>query len=385
METFLKYSIGIDCGKEELEASIMLIDISRKAIVKATHKFRNNNKGFEECRYWINHHCKMNIPVYICIEATGNYHENIVFYLYKRNYKISVVLPNKARYYMKSLGLKSKNDKIDAKGLAQMCGEQNLDLWQPFSERIYDLRALTRYCEQLACLHTQITNRLSSLESGMHQMKEINKGLNKFKILIEKQIKETKTKIEELIKSDEKMNERFNKILKIKGLGFLTLATIIAETDGFKLFKNERQLVSYAGYDVIENQSGKRIGRTRISKKGNSRIRRILHMSSLNVVRFQELKFVDMYNRIMSRTTVKMKAYVAIQRKLLCLIYILWKKNEDFDPFYGRTFAKEELKSLLPFGLEHADNIVGGINPPTQDELPFKTCAESPLSILQNY
>jgi len=25
---------------------------------------------------------------------------------------------------------------------------------------------------------------------------------------------------------------------------------------------------------------------------------------------------------------------VAVQRKLLCLIYTLWKKDEDFDPAY---------------------------------------------------
>ena len=52
-------------------------------------------------------------------------------------------------------------------------------------------------------------------------------------------------------------------------------------------FANQRQLVSYAagppgGYDVVENQSGNRSGKTRISKKGNSRIRRILHLPAFN-------------------------------------------------------------------------------------------------------
>ena len=27
-----------------------------------------------------------------------------------------------------------------------------------------------------------------------------------------------------------------------------------------------------------------------------------------------------------------MKGYVAVQRKLLCLLYTLWKNNEEFDP-----------------------------------------------------
>jgi transposase len=53
-------------------------------------------------------------------------------------------------------------------------------------------------------------------------------------------------------------------------------------------FTNQRHLVSYAGYDVVENQSGNRSGKTRISKKGNSRLRRFLHMPSFNAVRFNE-------------------------------------------------------------------------------------------------
>lgn len=69
----------------------------------------------------------------------------------------------------------------------------------------------------------------------------------------------------------------------------MSVVTVIAETNGFALIKNQRQLVSYAGYDVVENQSGKRAGKTKISKKGNSHIRRILHMPALNAVRYEVL------------------------------------------------------------------------------------------------
>ncbi len=61
----------------------------------------------------------------------------------------------------------------------------------------------------------------------------------------------------------------------------MTITTVIAETKGFFLFKNQRQLVSYASYDVIENQSGNSRGKFRFSKKGNSHIGRALHMPPL--------------------------------------------------------------------------------------------------------
>jgi hypothetical protein len=38
--------------------------------------------------------------------------------------------------------------------------------------------------------------------------------------------------------------ERLKNILAMKGLGTLTLSTILAETNGFELFKNYKQLVS---------------------------------------------------------------------------------------------------------------------------------------------
>jgi transposase len=64
----------------------------------------------------------------------------------------------------------------------------------------------------------------------------------------------------------------------------MSAVTVIAETNGFTLFENSKQLVSYAGYDVVENQSGKRVGKTSISKKGNYRIRRIIAPETLSHV-----------------------------------------------------------------------------------------------------
>jgi transposase len=371
METSVKYSVGLDCSKEEFVAVISLFSSDQKITVKASRKFNNTVKGFCDCNHWICQHKKLDVAIVLTMEATGNYHENLAYYFYKQGFRVSIVLPNKAKKYMQSLGLKSKNDMIDAKGLSQMGAEQNLPIWEPFSSSIYELRTLTRFCEQLSTNRTQLMNQLSSMEYAMFQVEEVKSNLRSLIQLIETQIAEIKIRIKELINNDEKISERYDKISPIKGLGLLTIATIIAETNGFKFFENERQLTSYAGYDIIENQSGKRVGRTRISKKGNSHIRRIMHMASLNVVKYSEPKFVNLYIRLMSKTTIKMKAYVAIQRKLLCLIYTLWKRNEEYDAYYETNHSR--------IGI---DKKVGGTNPPTQDELP-NIAADCPLSILQ--
>ena len=78
----------------------------------------------------------------------------------------------------------------------------------------------------------------------------------------------------------------------------MTVATILAETNGFVLFKSIAQLISYAGYDIIENQSGGHTGKTKISKKGNSRIRRTLHMPAFNMIRYEVGNFKPFFDRI---------------------------------------------------------------------------------------
>ena len=136
-----------------------------------------------------------------------------------------------------------------------------------------------------------------------------------------------------------------DRISTIKGIGMISIAVIIAETNGFALFNNSSQLISYAGYDIIESQSGKRTGKTKISKKGNSQIRRALHMPAFVAVTHQVSVLYHLYQRTLAKHGIKMKSYVAVQKKLLILVYTLWKNNAPFDPDYDK--AAEDLAKHL--------------------------------------
>ena len=132
----------------------------------------------------------------------------------------------------------------------------------------------------------------------MYPVKALIKQQKEMLKKIEQQIAAMKVVIDKHIASDEKIASKVEKMCSIKGVGITTVAVVLAETNGFALVENARQLASYAGYDIVENQSGTRTGRTRISKKGNSRIRRILHLPALNMVRYNIAPFVSLFNRI---------------------------------------------------------------------------------------
>ena len=127
----LKYSVGLDVSSKKINACISVIDEKQKVVCKSSTEICNTLKGFAVLEDWIFKHKKEPIPVVICMEATGIYHENCAYYLYEKGFAVSIILPNKAKKYMEAIGLKSKNDSIDAKGLAQMGAEQCLELWQP--------------------------------------------------------------------------------------------------------------------------------------------------------------------------------------------------------------------------------------------------------------
>jgi len=152
--------------------------------------------------------------------------------------------------------------------------------------------------------------------------------------LLNKQEKVIKEEIETLLKTEKGLKEELALICSIPGIRTLTAATILAETNGFELVRNKRQLASYAGFDVQEKQSGTSVkGKTRISKKGNKNLRKAMHLPALTAIRHDE-RFKAIFARIVSKHGIKMKAAVAVQRKLLEMSYTIFKTRTLYNKNY---------------------------------------------------
>ncbi len=130
----------------------------------------------------------------------------------------------------------------------------------------------------------------------------------------------------------------------IPGISYISAATVIGETLGFESIVNAKQLTSYAGYDVVLRESGNFKGKTRISKKGNSHIRAALHMPSMTCVRCNPT-LKQFYNRLKPKKAKPLVALIAVQRKLLILMYTLWKNEEVYDADF-ETKKQQKHKAL---------------------------------------
>lgn len=335
-----KQCVGIDISKSSFSACLCARDHADSLSFSSVENFTNDKTGFNQLLRWTRKLVTKEAPLVFLMEATGVYYESLAHHLHKIKQEVCVVLPNTSKHFFASLNIKTKTDAVDAKVLSQFGVERGHKPWTPPNPLLLELRNLTRYHVQLMEQRTALLNIKHSKDAA-HEIQTFIKKSNQTLIRqIDKQIEQCKGKIQELIISDEHLHQKVQDALTIKGVGLITVATIIAETLGFKHVKSAKQLASYAGYDVVERESGTSIkGKTRISKKGNRYIRNALYFPAMVASRFNpELKAT--YQRIIEKKPSKMVGQVAIQRKLLVLIYALWKKDERYIENYKMKVAQ---------------------------------------------
>ena len=107
----------------------------------------------------------------------------------------------------------------------------------------------------------------------------------------------------------------------------------------------KKQLTSYAGLDIKEKQSGTSVkGKPKISKKGNRSIRKAMHFPALSAIKHC-VNYKETYTRLVSKNGIKMKGIVAVQRKLLELIYVIYKNDTVYDIEFEKK--KREQQTLV--------------------------------------
>jgi transposase len=342
MQKILKQVFGIDVAQDELvvAAGRLLDDLTPE--LYANKSFPNTVKGFTALVDWVHKLTNPSVETRYVMEATGVYHERLAYFLYEKEQVVSVVLPNKISNYFRTLEVKTVTDKTASEAIARFGLERKLDSWKPANPVYKKLRQLTRERDQLVQSRTIAKNQLHAEQAEAEPNKTSVSRVKKQIALFDKQEQEIKAELAALVKQNEAVKKKVELIASIPGVGTLTAVTVLAETNGFELIRNKRQLSSYAGLDVKEKQSGTSVkGKPRISKKGNKFLRKSMHMPALAAIRHNE-RFKAVFARLVSKHGIKMKAAVAVQRKLLELIYIIFKTEKVYDKEYLQKTREQQ-------------------------------------------
>lgn len=185
---------------------------------------------------------------------------------------------------------------------------------------------------------SQILRKVSRGRWGEDQARRLLRGANNSlgtregtsSILMEiayilSQIEATNSFIDRLEKGVEEHLEKIpyaKRLLKMKGIGPITVGGIIGEVADFTRFGRQSEIIKLAGLDLYERSSGKHKGRHRISKRGRFLLRKILYFGALNTVRKGGI-FHDYYQRLLKKGKEKPKALIAVARKLLKVIFAI--------------------------------------------------------------
>lgn len=342
----LRYCVGIDCGSNELVCALLTMDSCQQVQTIAKKAFANSSAGFKALHLWASQKAKKQSVLYV-VEATGVYHEQVAVFLYDKSEKIAVIQPNRSFNHTKTLQMKTVTDLTSSVVIADYGLRHSPTLWTKPKAVYLELRNLSRERAQLIEDKVSIMNQLHAIEhSAETNAKSIKRKQALVKFLLA-QIKEIEKELERVPEKDAELKAGVSYITSIPGIGELSAFVIIGETLGFNGFTSSKQVVSYAGLDVIKKESGTSVrGKSRISKRGNKNLRTALYFPAMSAIKCND-HHKNQLLRITEKTGIKMKGYVAIQRKLLILAFELWKKQEIFDPNYVHHTKKKSERSLL--------------------------------------
>ena len=326
-----KQSVGIDVSKDQLDVKLVVQPLdSERFKISGSRKFANTRSGVTALCRWVDSKTHGNVPLVFTMEATGVYHELLAYTLHQQQRLVAVVLPNLVKAYARSLGQYTKTDAVDALLIARLGVERHLRRWQPATDSSRQLRHLTRERHRLLQDRLRHQNQLHALEHSQLGLKRSQRRHQVTINLINRQINAIEEEIHQLQQQDDRLAEHMRRLQTIPYVGQLTAASVLAETDSFNLFTSRSQVVKYAGMDIVERQSGTSVHTAgRLSKRGNRHLRRSLHMPAVGLLR-HEGPFGELYRRVYDRTRCKMKAVVAVQRKLLTVMFALIKAGTDY-------------------------------------------------------
>ncbi|HMO63577.1 MAG TPA: IS110 family transposase [Ferruginibacter sp.] len=328
-----QWFVGIDVSKSTLDISILEGSES-----KGYFQISNTEKEIKLFLRKLAKHEQINLnETVFCMEHTGIYNAHFLSVMEERNLLICL---ESSVHIKQSGGLqRGKNDKIDSYRIAVYAfkNKEFLKLWQPERRVVKDLRRLIGIRERLLNARKQLKTSFKE-DTGFESkitISKISKCCRHTLKALELDIKNTDEAIEALIESDEHLKELFSYIESVPGVGKVTAAEIVINTNEFKRINNPRKYACYAGIAPFEHSSGTSVrGKTRTSKKANMKAKSLLHMASLVAARFcTDLR--EYYERKVGEGKNKMNVLNAVKNKIIHRIFACVNQKRIYSSNYN--------------------------------------------------
>jgi len=322
---------GIDVAAKKLFAT------RRRGGEIERQEFANDAAGHKAVLKWTGRGAR------VCMEATGVYHLQLAMALRAGGVDVMVINPRVAKDFARSLGKRSKTDKVDADALLEYVDRMDFVAWEVPREAVLELREHGRRIGELVQTCVEEKNRAHAKRSSRISA-AILKDVYAHIAQIEKRIAQIDTSAMNVIRSDRELLEQYEILVGVPGVGRRSAILLLSELAVLDRTMTVKQIVAYAGLDPRTYESGTSVEKApRISRRGSARLRAILYMNALSAVRHDRGARL-FHGGLILRGKKGKQALVAVMRKLLHGIWIALQRRIAFDAsvLFGASLAQAE-------------------------------------------
>ena len=283
-----------------------------------------SHKMIENSRIEVDEFCaklsKRKRKLMVVMEATGGYETLLVRQLAAHQIDAAVVNPRRVRDFAKGIGRDAKTDPIDAQVISTFARVVQPKPMATKSDHERKHSALVSRRNQLLELINQENNRLKQSwdEDAKASIREVLE-------MLKKQLKSIDSQLAGMLKSDKK-NQRTIEILQsVKGIGPVTISTLIAGLPELGRI-NRSEIAKLVGVAPINRDSGKKSGK-RFIGGGRGHVRRVLYMTTIVAIRHNST-IKAFYQRLKSQGKESKVAIVACMRKFITILNLLVKTDQ---------------------------------------------------------
>lgn len=314
---------GVFCG----------IDVGAQTLVVAVQpdqhrEFPNSASGHRQLIAWLG---KFGFTR-VTLEATGIYWLDLGLALdAAAAIECAVLNPKSAHNFAKTLGQRSKTDKLDAKSLAEYSRRMAFIAWVRPSLEALQLRSLSRHIESLTIDRVRDGNRLHAAEATASTPRCVLQDLRRSLQAMEKRIRDLRSAAVKLVRANEVLHQQFQLLIAMPGIADISAMHLLGELAVLPAGLSVREWVAYSGLDPAHQISGTSVHKqSRISRSGSRHLRRALYMPALVASR-HDPHLKAFYQTLLNRHKAKLQALIAVARKILHAIYGIFKHQTPYN------------------------------------------------------
>ena len=314
--------VGIDVSKQSLD----IYALAHQQL----HMVTNAAAGHAEVRDWLK---SLGVQL-VVMEASGGYERDIACALRRAGFDVRIVDPKRVRHFAKAAGRLAKNDRIDARMIAEFGAifavTERCEIAADAKRE--HLAGLVATRQALIDHQTGLRNQISASPAGAPRralaaaLKPIAKAINKLDRLIA-----------EAIAEHPPFAVMAARLATVPGLGPVATAAILAWLPELGRL-DRRTLAALVGVAPFDDDSGKRVGQ-RYIQGGRGKLRNVLYMAVMGASTRHNPVLNAHYKALINRGKLPKVAIIACLRKLLTILNAMVAQQKDWEPKLAASAA----------------------------------------------